>query len=233
MKVNPSHCFDCGDCLSICPVDAILKQEGAISIDQSRCVECGVCWRTNVCPTSVFEPEDLPWPRVLRALFSDPAIEHRRTGVAGRGLEEIKTNDVCRVYAGDLVGVTAEIGRPGIGASFHDVQCITQTLAESGARLAADNPLMELFVDPGHGLIRPDILKERILSVIVEYLVPKADLERILRILIEASFRLSVPVLLSVAGVYAADGTTPYQDVLEEMALDCLPTGKINLGFMR
>jgi hypothetical protein len=28
-------------------------------------------------------------------------------------MEEIKTNDVRRIYVGDLVGVSAEIGRPG------------------------------------------------------------------------------------------------------------------------
>jgi len=94
-------------------MDAILLLEEVVTIDRNRCVECGVCWRTNVCPTSIFEPEDLPWPRVLRAMFSDPATEHRGTGTAGRGMEEIKTNDVRRIYVGDLVGVSAEIGRPG------------------------------------------------------------------------------------------------------------------------
>jgi len=233
MKLNPERCSDCGDCISICPVNAILLQAGVVSVDQYRCVECGVCWRNHFCITSVFEPEKLPWPRVLRAMFSDPATEHRRTGLAGRGMEEIKTNDVRRLYVDDVVGVAAEIGRPGIGASFHDVQCILQAMAECGALFAANNPMTELIVDTTRGLLSSEILDERILSVILEYLVPKADLKHTLHSLIDASSRLSVPVLLSVAGAYAADGATSYQSVLEEMDLFCLPTGKVNLGFVR
>ena len=148
-------------------------------------------------------------------------------------MEEIKTNDARRVYIDDLVGVSAEVGRPGIGASFHDVQCITRALVECGARFAVDNPLMELFVDPARGMLAPEILNERVLSIIVECLVPEADLEQTLRNLVDASSLLSVPVLLSVAGAYASDGTTPYQRVLEKMKLEYLPTGKMNLGFAR
>lgn len=233
MKLHPARCFNCGDCVTICPVDAIRLKDSVISIDQYRCVECGVCWRTHVCLTSVFEPEELTWPRVLRAMFSDPATEHRQTGLAGRGMEEIKTNDVRRLYVDDLVGVSAEIGRPGIGASFHDVQHITLAMAECGAQFTANNPMAELIVDPIRGLLRSDILDERILSVILEYLVPEADLEQTLRGLVDVSSRLSVPVLISIAGAYTADGVASYQRVLEEMALVCLPTGKINIGFMR
>jgi NAD-dependent dihydropyrimidine dehydrogenase PreA subunit len=231
MKLKPDRCANCGECVLICPVDAISLQAGIVSIDRSQCVECGVCSRSNVCPYSVFEPEELPWPRALRAMFSDPATEHRLTRLAGRGIEEIKTNDVRRLYIDDMIGVSAEIGRPGVGASFFDVQCITRTLAESGAHFIADNPLMELIVDPAKGLLDPGILNERVLSVIVECVVPEAKLEHTLRSLIEASSELSAPVLLSVAGTCRADGSMSYQQVLDAMAIECLPTGKMNLGF--
>mgnify|MGYP002378503846 CR=1 FL=1 len=232
MKLEPDRCFDCGDCVSVCPVDAIRLQAGVISVDQARCVECGVCWRTGICPTSVFEPEELPWPRLVRALFSDPATEHRRTRLAGRGTEEIKTNDVRHCYVGDWVGVAAEVGRPGVGASFHDVQCVTQAFAEGGARFVADNPLMELIADPARGRLDPTLLDERVLSVIVEGLVPVVALEPTLRALVEACSRLSAPVLLSVVGGHDIDGSMSYRPVLEKMAFTCLPTGKMNLGFM-
>lgn len=232
MKLEPDRCVACGDCLFICPVEAISLQKGVVAIARDQCVECGVCWWSKVCPNSVFQLEELPWPRVLRAMFSDPATEHKRTRLAGRGIEEIKTNDVCRLYVDDRIGVSAEIGRPGVGASFYDVQVITRALAESGARFTADNPLMELMVDPALGLLDPKVLNERVLSVIVECVVPEAKLESTLRSLIEASSALHSPVLLSVAGVCRADGSMAYQQVLAEMRLDCLPTGKMNLGFM-
>ena len=200
MKLEPDRCAQCGECVFICPVGAISIQTGVISINHDQCVECGVCWRSKVCPNSVFEPEELPWPRVLRPMFSDPATVHHLTRLAGRGIEEIKTNDVRCLYVDDLIGVSAEIKRPGIGASFFDVQYITRALAACGAQFTADNPIMELVVDPARGLLDPTILNERVLSVIVECVVLEDKLESSLRSLIEASFGLSPPVLLSVAG---------------------------------
>jgi ferredoxin len=232
MKLEPDRCVRCGECVFICPVGAISFETGEVGIDRDQCVECGVCWRSKVCVHSVFEPEELPWPRVLRAMFSDPATEHKKTKLAGRGIEEVKTNDVRRLYVNDLIGVSAEIGRPGVGASFSDVQCITRALAGCGARFTADNPLMDLIIDPAQGLLHSEILNERVLSVIVECVVLEAELEHTLRSLIKASSELKTPVLLSVAGACRADGSLAYQPTLSAMALECLPTGKMNLGFM-
>lgn len=231
MNVEPERCFDCGDCVPTCPVDAILLWSGHVSIDQERCVECGVCWRTGVCLTAVFVPEELAWPRVLRAMFSDPATVHPKTRLAGRGMEEIKTNDLRGIYTADRIGVSAEIGRPGVGASFRDVQCITRALALTGANFAADNPLIELIVDTARGDLMAEILDERVLSVIVECIVPEAQLVETLEVLLEAAGSLPVPVLVSLAGGYRDDGRLAYQPALAAMGLQCLPTGKTNLGF--
>lgn len=231
MKVLQSRCDGCGECLTICPTDAIGFRENTIFVDRDQCVECGVCWRTTVCPHGVFAQEALVWPRVLRAMFSDPATEHRRTGLAGRGLEAEKTNDVRHTYTGDIVAVAAEIGRPGLGASFQDVQRITRAMAECGARFTVENPLSDLFIEPDRGLLHPEILGERILSIIVECLVRKIDLKRTLQSVFDAAAGLDAPVLISLAGAYADDGTLPYESVLKEMGLSCVPTGKVNLGF--
>lgn len=232
MNIEPERCFACGDCVPICPVGAILLHAGDVSIDQDKCVECGVCWRGDVCLTSVFMPGQLSWPRVLRAMFSDPATVHPRTRLAGRGMEEIKTNDVRGLYTGDTVAVSAEVGRPGGGASFRDVQCITRALAGVGACFAVDNPLIELIADPVHGDLADDVLDERVLSAIVECLVLECQLAPTLAALIEASSRLPVPVLVSVAGARLGDGSMAYQPAVRALGLETLSTGKMNLGFL-
>ena len=86
----------------------------------------------DVCPTAAFEPDELTWPRVVRRAFSDPRVPHESTGVEGRGTEEVKTNDVTgRVRAGE-VGFTIELGRPGVGVRFRDIQEMCRALAEAG-----------------------------------------------------------------------------------------------------
>jgi ferredoxin len=47
--VNTSKCDGCGECLSSCPLDAIvLNDDGKAVIDCEICGECGTC--IDVCP---------------------------------------------------------------------------------------------------------------------------------------------------------------------------------------
>ena len=131
------------------------------TINYDECVECGTCFRgmsqehlnptmvrtvrrlakvfrfrfepePDVCPTGAFTMEELEWPRIVRRVFSDPLVEHDSTGIAGRGTEEVKTNDVAhRVDVGE-VGYVVEFGRPGTGVRFHQIQTMTMALAKCG-----------------------------------------------------------------------------------------------------
>jgi Fe-S-cluster-containing hydrogenase component 2 len=52
IEVNDDLCFDCGACLSLCPVSAITQETDlSISFDKEKCVgiTCGLC--VNTCPT--------------------------------------------------------------------------------------------------------------------------------------------------------------------------------------
>lgn len=42
-KVNPKYCVNCGLCLTVCPAQAIIQQEGAAKIIDERCIGCGEC----------------------------------------------------------------------------------------------------------------------------------------------------------------------------------------------
>src|SRR5207244_7023202 len=139
----------------------IHPQTHRATIDRDECVECYACFNglsqehlnptlvrmvrkifalarvrfdpePDVCPTAAFEPDELAWPRVVRRAFSDPRVPHESTGIEGRGTEEVKTNDVSgRVKVG-AVGFTVELGRPGVGVWFHDIQEMAWELARAG-----------------------------------------------------------------------------------------------------
>ncbi|MFC1569401.1 indolepyruvate ferredoxin oxidoreductase subunit alpha [bacterium] len=43
INVNQQLCTGCGECVEICPVEAITLIVEKASIDQEDCMECGAC----------------------------------------------------------------------------------------------------------------------------------------------------------------------------------------------
>src|SRR3972149_6387280 len=120
------------------------------------------------CPTAAFVVDELEWPRIARRVFSDPLVEHKSTGIHGRGTEEVKTNDVSpRVGVGEM-GYVIELGRPGTGVRFHHIQSMTMALARLGVKFEAKNPITHLMTDQSAGMLKEDLLNEKILSAIIE-----------------------------------------------------------------
>jgi ferredoxin len=205
-------------------VDPVIKRA---TIERDECVECYACYnglsterlnpvmvRTirklfqlvrlrfdpepDICPTAAFEPEDLQWPRVIRRAFSDPRATHESTGVQGRGTEEVKTNDVTQRVKQGEVGFTIEFGRPGVGVRFRDMQKMTQALAEANVPFETNNPLTLLMSDVSTGVMREDILDEKILSAIVEIKVPVARTEEIVQLVHRVEKEIDSVVALGV-----------------------------------
>ncbi|MCX5917337.1 MAG: 4Fe-4S binding protein [Deltaproteobacteria bacterium] len=46
-------CTDCGDCLTVCPLDAISAGEKRPRIDPALCTDCGTC--ADICPVRAIE----------------------------------------------------------------------------------------------------------------------------------------------------------------------------------
>ncbi|MBC8442142.1 MAG: 4Fe-4S binding protein [Deltaproteobacteria bacterium] len=42
-KTDPDRCAGCGECIDICPVDAITLEDGMARVDENWCIGCGVC----------------------------------------------------------------------------------------------------------------------------------------------------------------------------------------------
>jgi len=48
-NIDKSSCNACGNCIQICPADAIeFNAEGKAVIDQTKCTSCGKC--ITICP---------------------------------------------------------------------------------------------------------------------------------------------------------------------------------------
>jgi hypothetical protein len=186
----------------------------------------------DICPTDAIVPEELSWPRVVRRAFSDPQVPHESTGIHGRGTAEVKTNDVTnRVKEGEA-GFVVEFGRPGIGARFRDIERVTKALAELGVEFESNNPVTSLMSDSTRGLIRPDILNEKILSAIVEIKTKLEKVPVVLKRIKELSREVSTVISIGVSTRCGGAGEEPLREILEREGYPAY-RGKTNLGLGR
>lgn len=233
MKILEEKCKKCTDCLPYCPVGAIVVRDKKITIDQDSCVECGVCLRSEVCREGAFMREELPWPRVLRAEFSDPTIPHKKTDIGGRGTAEMKTNDVSgRIKRGE-VGVAIELGRPGVGTRFTEVEKVSRAVARLKIPLEEANPVSALVQDREKGTFPPEVLKEKVLSAIVEFKVPFDRAGEVLELLRQVTTKMDTVVSISLIGRSETDGRIPLENFLIQKGVPFYPNGKVNIGLGR
>jgi ferredoxin len=175
MDIDKTKCVGCGNCHLICTMGAIsLDEDGKSVVNQDECVECATCHRVlknegytpwfvrairkalfffklghladvDLCPTGALTPPELAWPRILRAQFSNPTVVHPGTGVPGRGTDEIKSNDVTGRLRQGEAGLVVEIGRPGLGAFFRDIEKVAMALAPLAPVFEPENPVTHLI----------------------------------------------------------------------------------------
>ncbi|HIJ55207.1 MAG TPA: 4Fe-4S binding protein [Deltaproteobacteria bacterium] len=214
MLIDKEICIGCESCVPYCPVEAIAVEEDLADIDQDQCVECGVCLRSSICPTEAILEPDLKWPRTLRALFSNPITVFQETGVAGRGTDEVKSNDVTGRYNRGEVGFGVEMGRPGTGTSFRQVQQLTEKIAAMGVWFEERNPLTTLLSEPDSGKIREDILDERVLTAIIEFKVAIDRVGEVLTTLKNAQIDLDTVFSLDYIHRPDPDGGLPAVEAL-------------------
>jgi ferredoxin len=231
------------------------------TVDQDQCVECFACYRgmskehlnpvmvrtirkiakafrfrfdpePDICPTDAITPQELAWPRIVRRAFSDPQVPHESTGIHGRGTAEVKTNDVtARVNEGEA-GFVVEFGRPGVGARFRDIERVTTALAELGVEFEKNNPVTSLMRDASRGLIREDILDEKVLSAIVEIKTRLDQVPTVLRKIDELKNAVDTVIAIGVSTRCDAAGGDRLREIL---AREGYPVyrGKTNLGLGR
>jgi len=237
---------------------AIDPSIGRATINADECVECFTCYRgmskehlnprmvravrkvaklfrfrfdpePDICPTDAIVPQELAWPRIVRRAFSDPQVPHESTGIHGRGTAEVKTNDVThRVEQGEA-GFVVEFGRPGVGARFGDIQHITTALAKLGVEFEANNPVASLMSDRSRGLIREDILNEKILSAIVEIKTPTERVPAVLQCIRDLAREVDTVISVGVSTRCDSAGNDLLGKILEQEGYPAY-RGKTNLG---
>jgi ferredoxin len=263
VKIDKQKCVGCGNCHAWCTMGVIyVDSDGRSTVNEEECVECSNCYRSlrqgtenpilvrslrkalklvhlmydpplDLCPTGAFAPPELAWPRTLRAEFSDPLTIHPTTGMWGRGTEEIKTNDVTNRLTDGEVGFVVELGRPGLGARFKDVQTVAIALAGQHVIFEPKNPVTALMTDTTTGELRADVLDEKVLSCIIELKAPMSATTQILETLREVAPEIETVMAVGIATRCGPDGALAYEPLVEQAGFKLSLNGKTNLGMGR
>ena len=240
MRIESEKCVGCEQCVSYCPVGAIRVAEREDKpgkkrswIDEEECVECGVCYRANVCKPQAIYLQELRWPRVVRRAFSDPMVEHKETGVPGRGTEEMKTNEITGRFKRGSWGMAVEVGRPGVGAKLKDLELISTALAAQGIRFEPRNPVTFLFEDVNAGRLKPELREERVLSAIIEFEVKPDQLKEVFQTLRDVSGKVEAVFSVDLISYPEENEKGPALKIAKEMGFRIYPNGKVNLGLGR
>lgn len=232
MEIKREKCNGCGRCVIICPVQAIKLIDNKAVIDQELCVECAVCYRDANCPTKALKPTRLKWPRIIRSPFSSVVSTHKLTGIPGRGTEEMKTNDVTNRFGLNEYGISIEIGRPGVGTLLKNIELFTTKFSKIGVEYEEMSPVTAILQeDKIH--IKEELLKERVLSAIIEFKVAKDKIDQVLEAIREVEQKIDTVFTVGVVSRVLEDGTIPIIKALEEQGFDVRPNAKINIGLGR
>ena len=147
MRIDPDKCMGCMECADFCPMECILARDGGAYIDEDECVECGVCARAGVCPNeAIYMPEEATrWPRVIRAQYSDPGVQHPPGRLQRLNLEfqewrhfDIRPGQAIQVEVEARLESLVELGATVV--LFTDVDCRVFHSLEQDAHASSGSP---------------------------------------------------------------------------------------------
>jgi protein involved in ribonucleotide reduction len=128
--------------------------------------------------------------------------------------------------------MTLEFGRPSVGTKVKELEVVTIPLAQKKVIFEPCNPSTFLF-DTFTGAVKEDVKEEKVLSAIVEFIIPEAELEEITRIILDASGKCNTVFSWGIAACYSADGSLPIIERFEKLGLHVPQNMKVNVGLGR
>jgi Pyruvate/2-oxoacid:ferredoxin oxidoreductase delta subunit len=238
MKADQDKCIACKRCFPYCPMGRIqtfkrhdmIPGRVFIEIDQNKCTDCGVCLRADICPVKALYQPETTWPREVRGILSNPLTVFAGSQVPGRGTEEMKTNDVSGRFRPGEVGVGVELGRPGVGSYFRDVEVIAMALAPLGYEFAAENPVTHFMSDKKTGKLREEVLDEKATSAIIEGKCKLENLAAVLEAIKKAAEKVDTVFTVEVITKVPPEGEIPIIPVLDRLGYWYSINSKNNMG---
>ncbi len=236
MRIDAAKCVGCGQCHQFCTMGAIYftrSDKGSkvhCFVDEDECVDCGICFRSQVCPTDSLYQINHDWPRSIRGTFSNPLSEHKETRVPGRGTEEMKTNDITNRYKRGYAGMAAEMGRPGTGARLRDAEKVFKSLAKLGVEFEPNNPLTGLLANKQTGEMNPEVVNEKVLSAIIEMVFPLELVIPVLDVMEQVAEEIDTVFSIDLVARVDEDLAVPTAKVMEKHEKWFSLNGKTNLG---
>ncbi len=231
--IDEEKCTGCRTCQTYCTVDAILFENKKCHIDPALCTECYVCLRMEVCPEGAIVAEDLVgFCKQFQHVISDPVETHGVTGVTGRGTEEVKTNDVSGRVKKGFVGISIDMGRPGMGVYLRDAEKVAMACAAAGFKLAPqeESPLAALMPDDRTGKLVDECLDYRLLSVIIEGRCEEEKAKDVFRALLKVEKEIDTVFSLGLISRVDENGSCKALTYLDELGIPQPHRGKVNPG---
>jgi hypothetical protein len=145
----------------------------------------------------------------------------------------MKTNDITGRYQYGYAGMAAEMGRPGTGARMRDAEKVFQALAKLGVEFEVNNPLTGLLINKQTGEMNPEVLDEKVLSAIIEMLIPLDKVNAVLETLENVAEELDTVFSVDLVSRVSEDLSVPTAKIMENSGKWFSYNGKTNVGLGR
>ncbi len=231
--IDQEQCNGCRICQTYCTVDAIAFKDRKCHIVPDLCTECYVCLRMKVCPEDAIYAEELVgFYKQFQHVISDPVENHGVTGVTGRGTEEVKTNDVSGRVKKGWIGLSIDMGRPGLGVYLRDAEKVAMACAGAGFMLAPqeESPLAALMPDSSTGKLMDECLDYRLLSVIIEGRCKEEKAKDVFKALLKVEKEIDTVFSVGLISRVDENGHCRALEFLDELGIAQPHRGKVNPG---